>query len=118
AREPQQVELGMVRSAEPAHRGETLAERADDEIDLVGNSGLLGDAPPGGTEHADRMRLVEIEIGPVLALDLRKLGERGDIAEHAVEALDDHQLVAAGPADSFQPLVEVARRVVPEADDS
>ena len=45
-------------------------------------------------ENPERMGLVDQQVGTHLALHRRDLAQRGDVAEHAVDALDDDELVS------------------------
>ncbi len=51
------------------------------------------------------------------ALDLRELGKRCAVAEHAVDAFDDHQLGVTLALQPPEPTVEIIGIVVPEPDD-
>jgi hypothetical protein len=66
-------------------------------------------------QHAERVRLIDRQIGAVPRLDLGELGERRLIAEHTVDALDDDQLALALIGQSSQATVEILGVVVAEA---
>src|SRR3546814_3056011 len=77
---------------------------------------MLVYAAPALAVNAHRMSFVDEQISAVPTLHLGELRQRSDVAEHRVQALDDDQLVGAG-TEPLEPLVEVRRRVVTEADD-
>ena len=62
------------------------------------------------------MGLVDHQVGAVAGLDLGKFGQGRAIAEHAVEAFDHHQHVAAA-LETAQAFVQIGRIVVAKAYD-
>ena len=73
-------------------------------------------AAAGLAEHAQRMGFVHEDISVRHArFDRDEFVQRRDIAEHAVDAFDDDQLVDV-VAEALQALFEIDRVVVPEAD--
>ena len=62
------------------------------------------------------MRFIDQQIGAGFALDLRDLGQRRRVTEHRIDAFDDDQLAARMVLQTTQPLEQVVRVVVPEAD--
>jgi hypothetical protein len=59
ADQPHDLELRVVRDAEPADRADRLRERADDEVDLVDHPLQLGHAAAVLADEAHRVRLVD-----------------------------------------------------------
>ena len=89
----------MVAGAEAADGADALGEGADDEIDLLLDAGLIGKAAAMGAEHAEGMRLVDEQLEAVLLLDLDELRQRRPVAQHRIDALDNHQPAALSPSE-------------------
>ena len=91
-----------IASAEPieraAARSERLRERDGDEVDVVEHAVLLGRAAAALAEHAEPVGLVvEEERVRVATAQLDHLGERGGVAAHRVDAVDDRRPCPAPP---------------------
>src|SRR5690606_36694904 len=65
---------------------------ADDEIDVVDHALRFGDAAAMLSDEAHRMRLVDQHHGAVFFGDADHFLQRGDIAEHGIDAFQHHQL--------------------------
>ena len=63
---------------------------------------VLADAAAGLPQHAQGMRLVDHQQGLVPLLQVDELGQIGDVAVHAVDALDDDQHAAIVAAELGQ----------------
>ena len=104
----------MAAGAEAAHGAQTLAERADHEVNLIHDAGLLYNTPPFGTDHAEGVGLIDQQAGAMAILDRRDVGQRCTVAENAVKALDNHQGVLRPRSETPQALVQAGWIVVPE----
>ncbi len=90
---------------------ERLAERADDHVDLVGESGRRDRAAPAGSDAAGGVGLVDQQAAAVAAGEVRELRQRGDVAVHREDAVGDDQRGASRR--SPQPPLEVLGVGVP-----
>ena len=79
-----------------AHHADGLAEGAFDDVDAVQQPVPLGHARAGRTVQADRMDLVEIGQGTVLAGQGDGAGQVGDVAVHRIDALEGDQFGRIG----------------------
>src|SRR5437868_7570240 len=103
----------MIAGAEAADGANALGERADDEVDLVFELGLVRKAPAIRAKHAEGMGLIDQELESMLPLDGDEIGERGAVAHHRIDAFEDDEPTAL----VFRPrqaLVEIARIIVAE----
>src|SRR3546814_3869267 len=108
AGEAQPLEGRVVGHAEAADRAEALAEGADDVVDVLLHAVGLGDAAAVVAEHAEGVRLVDQQIDPVTPLHVDELVERGLVAQHRVDALDDHQLRSEEHTSELQSLMRIS----------
>ena len=96
------IDHHLLRRDEAADRRERLAERPDDQIDLVGQPEVLGRPRAGRTEDADRVRVIDGEPRVVARAQLGQSRQIDDVALHAEDAVDHDQLRAAvRPCRSF-----------------
>ena len=100
-------------SASQAHVGavgaERLAERADDDVDLVLEPGLGDGAAAAGAERAGAVRLVDDHAHVVAPGELDDLRQRRDVAVHREDAVGDDQRAAPlGLAQAPREVVDVA----------
>ncbi len=116
ADEAQHVELRVVRHAEAADRADRLGEGADHEVDVLLDTGFLEHAAAILAEEAHAVGLVAQDHRAVLLGDGDHLLERGDVAEHRIDALQHHQL-AGLLRQAAEALVEILDRIVAEAHD-
>ena len=115
--EVQRAQLRMIRHADAADAGQRLRERADDEVDLVEDALILGAAEAGGAVGAERVRLVDEQVGAVRAADVDDVAQRRDVAADGIQPFDDDQPVALAAPAAARASCAGSRRVVPEADD-
>ena len=87
--------MGWLETQKPPTVPTDLRERADDEVDLVDHALRLGHAAAVLADEAHRVRLVDQHHRAVLLGDRDHLLERGDVAEHRIDALEHHQLARA-----------------------
>ncbi len=98
-----------------AATAQRLAERAHPDVDVAGiDAEVLADAASARAEHAQRVGLVDVEERLVALLDFDEPRQVGNIAVHAVHALDGDRHAAIGGPQLFQQLVERAPVVVRE----
>ena len=72
-----------------AARAEALGEGAHHDVDVLGRAvPVVDDAATRRAESANAVRLVQVQVGLVLLLELDDLGQVDDGALHAVDALD------------------------------
>ena len=76
---------------EAADGGQRLREGAHHQVDFIFDSEVAGGASPSFADDAERMRVVNEEAGLVAAADIDDLGQRRDVAAHAVDAVDYHE---------------------------
>ena len=92
ARLDAQVVDDLVRAGdEAAAGGERLRERAHPQVDAVLDPEQLGRPGPARAEHAGAVRLVDHQARAVRLAQLDDLGQRGDVALHREDAVDDHE---------------------------
>ena len=96
-----------------AHHAERLAERAFDDGDPVHEPFAFGDAAAARSVKADGVDLVDIAHRAVAFADVEDFGDRRNVAVHRIDALECHQLRAAG-FDRGEQFVEMRDVVVPE----
>ena len=83
----------VLRPAHVAAEGaEGLRERAAMEVDLVLDAEMLGGAAAVLAEDAGAVGIVDEEARLVPVLELDDLGQRRELARHAVDAVDGNQL--------------------------
>src|SRR3546814_4890194 len=82
--------------AEAADGADALAERADDEVDIVDHPLRLGDAAAVLADEAHRMRLVDQHHRAIFLGDADHVLERCDVAEHRIDALQHDELARLG----------------------
>ena len=109
------VEIRAVGDTEAADAAQALGKGADDEIDIRFDARGLGQAPAFFAEDAEGMGFVDQKIGAGLALHGRDFLQRGGVAEHGIDALDDNQAIARLAGEPPQALVEIVWIVVPKA---
>src|SRR5437879_1038268 len=96
---------------ESADGSEGLRERPHHEIDIVFHSEMAAGAAPPLSDDADAVGVVEEKASLVPAASFDDARQIGDIAAHAVDAVDDYE--AAFPArDPLEDGVQVAGVVV------
>ncbi len=116
ADQPHDLELGMVGNAEAAHRAHRFGEGADDEIDIVDHALLFADAAAVLADEAHRMRFIHQHHCAMLLGDGDHFLERRDIAQHRIDAFENHQLARFG-RDSLEALFHRLDIVVLEGHD-
>jgi hypothetical protein len=104
----------VVRGGEAAGCTQALAEGSDDEVDLRLDTVRLRHAAAAVAEDAQRVGLVDEEVGSVPLLHRGKLGDGRLVAQHAVQSLDDDQLAGSLAFQTGEPAIEVSRIVVAE----
>ena len=107
----------MSEAQKPPMPPRLLLNVPDHEIDVGLDAGTFREAPAVLTQHPEGMRFVDQQIGAHLAFDRGDLGQRGHVAQHAVDALDHNQLLPRQVRQMFEPALEVFRVVVAEAGD-
>ncbi len=75
-----------------AKRTERLGERPFDEVDTVHDAVAFGDAAAARAVHADGVDLVEIGHRAIFLGQVADLADRGDIAIHRIDRLENHHL--------------------------
>ena len=70
---------------------ERLAERADDHVDLVGDSGGRDRAAPAGSDAAGGVGLVDEQAAAVAPSEVRELRQWSDVPVHREDAVGDDQ---------------------------
>ncbi len=90
------------RRSEPATKAPNepsdLPSVPDQDVDVAQHAGELGAAAAARAERAGAVRVVEQHDGVLVVRELHDLGERRDVAVHAVDAVDrDEQAACAGP---------------------
>ena len=116
ADQPQDLELRVVRHAEAADGADALAERADDEIDVVDHALRLGNAAAILADEAHRMRLVDQHHRAIFLGDADHFLQRRDVAEHRIDALEHDELARFG-RQALQPFFQRLDVIVAEGDD-
>jgi len=76
---------------EAADRGKALAERAHDQVDLIRHAEVRRRAP-AVPQHAQAVGVIHHDPRAVAPADLDDLRQGGDIAAHAVHAVNHDQL--------------------------
>ena len=71
--------------------GERLGEGRHPQIDVVLDAEQLAGAGSAGTEHAEAVRLVDHQPRAVLPAERDDLRQRGDVALHRVDPVDNYQ---------------------------
>ena len=79
---------------EAADGAQALAESADGEIHIGLNPGGLRGAATGVAQHAHGVSLVHQQVAAVFTFYRGDFLQRGDIAQHGVNALGDDQCLA------------------------
>ena len=115
ARLDAQVVDDLVRAGdEAAAGGERLRERPHPQVDAVLDPEQLGRPGPARAEHAGAVRLVDHQARAVGLAQLDDLGQRGDVALHREDAVDDDEDPAAVVRRPLQRLLELLEPVVAE----
>ena len=68
-------------------------------------------------KHAQRVGLIDDEIGAPFTLHLRKFTQRSSVSQHRIDAFDDDDLVAWNIGQTAQSLVQIVRIVVTKTGD-
>ena len=89
---PQVVDGFGVRANEPAQAGQRLAERAHDQVDLVGQAEMTGRAGAMLAQDANGMGVVHHDGGAVFSGNAAQLGQGNNVALHAEHAVHDNEL--------------------------
>ena len=79
----------MLADTVTAYRAKALAEGSDDEIDFVLDTDGLSEATPRIPHHTHGVSLVYHQVAAIALLDFDDLFQRRNVAQHAVNALDD-----------------------------
>ena len=98
---------------EAADAGEALAERPHDQVNVVGQAEVRRRAAPVAG-HAHAVRVVHHDARAVFLADCDDLRHRRDVAAHAVDAVNHHQLPGIG-GQLAQQVVQAADVAVTEA---
>ena len=105
----------MVAGAEAADGAHALGEGSDHEIDLRFEPRLVRQAAAVGTKHAKGMGFVAQQLEAVLLLHRDEIGKRRAVAQHRIDAFQNHQLAATIIAAAGEALVEIVCIIVAEA---
>ena len=95
ADQPHDLELRVVGNAEAADRADAFRESADDEIDILDHALFLAHAAAVLADEAHRVGLVHQHHRAVFLRDRDHFLQRGDIAQHRVDAFEHDQLARA-----------------------
>ncbi len=108
--------MGWFETQKPPTVPTDFGEGADDEIDVVDNALVLGDAAAVLADEAHRMRLVDQHHRARLLADADHFLERGDVAQHRIDAFKDDKLARIG-GEPLEPLFERLDIIVAKGDD-
>ena len=84
--------VSRVRSDESTQAGQRFAERAHDQLHLVGQAEMVGRARSVLAQHADGMGVIHHDRRPVPLGQTTNLGQVNNVALHAEDAIDDDEL--------------------------
>ena len=76
----------------PAQARQRFAERAHDEVHLVGEAEMAGRPGAIFSKHADGVRVIHHHRGAVMAGQTAQFGQRDDVALHAEHAVHHNEL--------------------------
>src|SRR5438270_3367318 len=113
ANEAQDLELWVVGDAEAADRADGLGESADDEVDVVDHALRLGHSAAVLADEAHRVRFVVQHHSAIGPGDGDHVLQRSDVAEHRIDAFEDHEL-ARTFGDALKPPFERLDVIVAE----
>ena len=97
----------------PPHDAEALGKRAVDDVDASHDTFALGDAAAARAVKTDRVDLIEIGERVVFLSEVTDGGDRGDVAVHGIDALQDDDLRRAARV-LFELLLEMLDVVMAE----